>query len=320
MFSIGNKNMCSHKEKSETLYVCDEKGHIYCEACMNPCCDWCEKMDTFCPICYKSVKISNNNVCHECVLYNVEEYLAPDNEDEIFICELCNKMITRYDTKNDHKNCTCRKATLEQDFDFDLTLHEPRIKMPKPFCPPDVIPGSHFTKEKRQESFGNVAGGSGSCKPEQFQREKIIEGTGVECSKTNTRINVRTKKLIDISHPNKKSNGYDFTENFDGLQIKNKKKIYINLKCIVGQGGNQTRSLREVYWFIEGQLEALLLKEKDTQEEIYFANILDGDEAFRNFDKFEYLLSLEIFQNIKNRVYVGDLKGYFFWFTKNVCE
>lgn len=103
--------MCSHRG-STTTYVCDEKGHVYCDLCMNPECDWCQTINTFCPICYSSVKISDNNVCHECVLYNLEDYLAPDNEDEIFYCELCNQVIRRFDTQIDHKNCTFRKAVL----------------------------------------------------------------------------------------------------------------------------------------------------------------------------------------------------------------
>ena len=68
----------------------------------------------------------------------------------------------------------------------------------------------------------------------------------------------------------------DYTEDFDGVQTVNNKKIYINLKCIVGKGGAQTRSLREVYWFIDGQLNVL----KNTNDDVYFVNILDGDELY----------------------------------------
>jgi hypothetical protein len=132
-------------------------------------------------------------------------------------------------------------------------------------------------------------------------------------------------------YPNKNIDGYDYSEDFDGIQIFDDKTIYVNLKCIVGKGGNQTRSLREVYWFIEGQLKVLLgaaqaeqagqavptepvsePAEKTTK--IYFANILDGDEASRNLSKFEYLLSLPEYKTVKHNVYVGDLKTYFEWF------
>lgn len=68
--------------------------------------------------------------------------------------------------------------------------------------------------------------------------------------------------------------------------------------------------MREVYWFVEGQLKVLL---NTADENIYFANILDGDEAHACLSKFEYLLSNPEFTTIKSRVYVGDLKGYFDW-------
>ena len=40
----------------------------------------------------------------------------------------------------------------------------------------------------------------------------------------------------------------------------NGKTLLVNYKMIVGKGGNQTRSLREVYHFIEQQLKYLLNK------------------------------------------------------------
>ena len=177
-------------------------------------------------------------------------------------------------------------------------------------CPNDVISGSSINKDKRHELFGQVAGGSGSRSPENFQRSKIVEGTGTECGKSNMRINLRKNTLNEISHPNKKNNGFDYTEDFDGVQTVNNKKIYINLKCIVGKGGAQTRSLREVYWFIEGQLNVL----KNTNDDVYFVNILDGDEAHSCMSKFEYIFELPEFSSVKKNIYIGDLKGYFEWF------
>jgi len=182
-------------------------------------------------------------------------------------------------------------------------------------CPIDVLPGNLITKNKRHEQFGKVAGGSGSQNPEKFQRQKIIDGTGLACPKTNTRINLRTNTLKDVAHPNKNNDGFDYSEDFDGSQTIQNKKVYINLKCIVGSGGSQTRSLREVYWFVEGQLRVLNLVEN-----VYFANILDGDEAHSTMSKFEYLLALPEFKNVRNNVYVGDLNGYFNWFKKSFLD
>jgi hypothetical protein len=178
-------------------------------------------------------------------------------------------------------------------------------------CPECVIAGSAITKDKRHELFGQVAGGAGSIKPEEFQRKMITEGTGIPCPKTNMRINLRTNTLRNVAHPNKQVDGFDYSEDFDGVQqVPGDKMVYINLKCIVGKGGSQTRSLREVYWFIEGQLKAA------DGPSTYFANILDGDEAHCCMTKYAYILALPEYTHIKNNIYVGDLKGYFDWFRK----
>lgn len=182
-------------------------------------------------------------------------------------------------------------------------------------CPEEVIEGNLLTKEKRQSLFGNVSGGSGSIKLEEFQRNMVNKGTGIECLKTNIRINLRENVLKDLKCPNTSKDGFDYSENFDGIQTYKENKIYINFKCIVGKGGVQTRSLREVYWFIEGQLNVL-----KNVKNVYFVNILDGDESFYNMSKFEYLLSQDSFNEIKKNVYVGDLKGYFEWFNKTFVE
>ncbi len=178
-------------------------------------------------------------------------------------------------------------------------------------CPIDAIPGYLINMEKRKELYGNVSGGAGSRKPEEFQRAKIIEGTGIPCTKTNTRINLRTNCLHNIKYPNIYNDGFDYSEDFDGSQQIKSNIIYINLKCICGKGGSQTRSLREVYWFIQGQLKTL-----ENSNNVYFANILDGDEAYSTKSKFEYLLNLEEFDKVKSKVYIGDLKGYFDWFIQ----
>jgi hypothetical protein len=179
----------------------------------------------------------------------------------------------------------------------------------------DVVGGADMTKAKRVELFGKVAGGSGSTCPETYQRQKIVEGTGVECPKTNMRINLRNNTLLRIAHPNRNADGFDYTEDFDGVQTlgeDGKVNIYVNLKCVVGKGGSQTRSLREVYWFVEGQLR--LLSSAEHSEDVFFANILDGDEATAVMPKFTYLVSLPEYAGVRNKVYVGDLRGYLEWF------
>jgi len=180
------------------------------------------------------------------------------------------------------------------------------------FCPKDILQGSAITKTVRHSFFGTkTSSGANSMLSENFQRAKIIEGTGHPCCKTNMRINSRTYQLVNCSKPNTKTDGYDYSEDFDGIQeFPNGIKIYINLKCIVGKGGSQTRSLKECYEFMKGQLHYLLTN-KDSIGTVLFANIFDGDESHAAMGKFNYLLNLPEYREVKNNIYVGDLKDYF---------
>lgn len=174
-----------------------------------------------------------------------------------------------------------------------------------------IIPGSQITKERRIEIFGGSVTGGGSLKPENYQRKAIEEGIGIPCVKTNIRINLRTSEMQEIAHPNKQNDGFDFSEDFDGVQTINNTKIYYNLKCIVGDGGNQTRSLREVYSFVEAQHKIAQTKKHN----VYFVNILDGDVCAKHMAKFnDYQKNLPQYSN-NNNIYVGDLYNYFAWFN-----
>ncbi len=180
-------------------------------------------------------------------------------------------------------------------------------------CPDEVVDGSSITKEQRQTQFGRVAGGAGSCKPEKYQRSVIIEGTKLPCPKTNTRINSRTNQLVDIHQLYNKKDRFDYTENFDGCQTLKELKIFINLKCVVGQGGSQLRTLENVFHFIEAQLKVL-----KTSTDVYFANILDGDKAHESMFQLNYLLELPEYESVRRHVYIGDLRGYFDWFKQTI--
>lgn len=183
-------------------------------------------------------------------------------------------------------------------------------------CPEQVLDGFRYTKDTRHELYGEVAGGGGSTKPEKFQREQIIKGTGEPCPKTNIRINWRKNELVDTAHPMTQDDGFDYTEDFDGKQVFGTTNVFINLKSVVGTGGSQTRTLRdECYAFVNSQLNYLI---KSQRTDVLFANIFDGDEAARRMSKFTYLLELPEFSSVKKYVYVGDLKGYFDWIASRV--
>ena len=172
----------------------------------------------------------------------------------------------------------------------------------------NLIPGKDWTKTKREEMFGNVSK-QFSMNPENFQRLLIQTGTRKICDKSDhIRINKLTLTLEKKSNPFKDKIGFEYTEDFDGVQTYNDKKIYFNFKFTVGQGGSQLRTLKDVYSFIETQLK--LFKNKN----IYFANILDGDIYFSHKLQFDYLIN-EKYKNseMKSQIYVGDTKDFFNW-------
>jgi hypothetical protein len=177
-------------------------------------------------------------------------------------------------------------------------------------CPDGVIDGHLFTKEKRQEMFGVQRGGQ-SCLHEKYAREQIVKGTGLECPTTNVRINWRKNELVECAQPMRNEDGFDYTEDFDGVQTFSSVKVWVNLKSVVGSGGSQTRTLRdECYRFVNAQLDYLV---KSNRVDSYFANIFDGDQAAKAMDKFRYLLGLNEYTRVRDYIYCGDLKGYFAW-------
>jgi hypothetical protein len=181
-------------------------------------------------------------------------------------------------------------------------------------CPDDVLDGSLYTKEKRQELYGRVAGGEGSRKPEDYQKDIIVKGTCRPCDKTNMRINKRRNEMIETAQPMRNDDGFDYTENFDGKQTFQTNTVWLNLKSVVGSGGSQTRTLRdECYPFVNAQLDYLV---KSKRTDYYFANIFDGDEAASKMRMFNYLLRLPEYSAVIKYVYIGDLKGYFSWVNK----
>ncbi len=180
-----------------------------------------------------------------------------------------------------------------------------------------LIDGFLFTKQKRQELYGKVAGGKGSKKPEKYQKEQIVLRTGCPMQPTQTRINWRKNEMIEISQPMRNFDGFDYTENFDGMQVFSQNTVWINLKSVVGIGGSQTRTLRDqCYPFVNAQLHYL---NKSKKTNYFFANIFDGDNASSKMKMFQYLLGLSEFSTVKKYIYVGDLRGYFAWIKANVC-
>lgn len=169
-----------------------------------------------------------------------------------------------------------------------------------------LIPSSFYqTKDWRKNRKWYKGGKSNEC--EKYQINLIEKMLAIKLMKTYNRFYMRTYEIINIIHPMKKIDGYEYTENFDGLLIKNNNKYYFNLKFVCDKGGAQTRTLREVHHFIKYQLLYLI---KYNNSNRYFINILDGDESYRNLDKFNYLLNEEEYKEVKKYVFIGSLYDF----------
>lgn len=183
-----------------------------------------------------------------------------------------------------------------------------------------LIPSSYYqTKKWRKNRKWYKNGKSNEC--EIYQRKMIEKITDSKCPKTKYRLHIENNELIEKSNPLASEDGFDYTEDFDGIQERNNTQHFYNLKFVCDRGGAQTRTLREVYHFIKAQLEYLLkhyqtndTESKSKNKELYFVNILDGDESYKNSDKFKYLLKKTKYLSVKKYIFVGDMKEFQEWF------
>ena len=170
-----------------------------------------------------------------------------------------------------------------------------------------LIPSSYYqTKIWRKNRKWYNNGKSNECEKYQINNiEKIINN---KLSKTNDRINIEKLLIINNNRPLVENDGFEWTENFDGKLLKNNNIYYFNLKFICDSGGSQTRSLREVYYFIKYQMEVLL--NNISYNNIYFINILDGDTCYNNINKFYYLKNKDKYINVNKYIFIGDTKDF----------
>lgn len=177
-----------------------------------------------------------------------------------------------------------------------------------------LIPNSYYqTKKWRFNQNWYRTGKNNECEKYQINLiNNIIKSNNLKLKleKTNLRINMEDKTILKINNPLKFKNGFDYTENFDGiLKLKNH-NILFNLKFVCDNGGAQNRTLREVYHFIKYQIK--ILKKNNNY---IFINILDGDTSYKNFNKFEYLLEKN---KNKNKLFIGSLYLFQKYFYENI--
>ena len=126
-----------------------------------------------------------------------------------------------------------------------------------------IISSYKQTKEWRKMQKWYKNGKSNEC--ELYQKNIISVITKSEIKNTYIRIN-NEKNVLEIEKkPFTKENGFEYTEDFDGLIEKNSNKYLFNLKFICDEGGAQTRSLKQVYEFIKSQI-CLLKKNKENKK------------------------------------------------------
>lgn len=179
-----------------------------------------------------------------------------------------------------------------------------------------VVPAIQQTKEWRKNTGWYSTGKSNEC--EKYQKgvlQTLLSPHNL--TKTDDRIHMEMFRIVEQRCPMNCADGYEYTENFDGL-IKREYQVlspigklydrfYFNLKFVCNDGGAQTRTLRETYHFIRVQLESLLLLSTEQQGHLYFINILDGDTCCKSNKYFDYLLQKEKYRDVVKNVFVGDL-------------
>lgn len=168
-----------------------------------------------------------------------------------------------------------------------------------------VVPSSLHTKKWRMDQSWYHDGKHNECEYFQIQCVELITGMKF-VQPTHLRINTMTLEFCHKKYPMKDNDGYEWTEDFDGLFEHNLHKFYINLKFVCGDGGAQTRTLREIYHFIATQLKYIATQTND--KNIYFVNILDGDTSHKNMSKFRHLFKHHSFG--MDRVFVGDMAEF----------
>ena len=91
-----------------------------------------------------------------------------------------------------------------------------------------LIPSSFYqTKDWRKNRKWYKNGKSNEC--EKYQINLIKKMLAIKLKKTDDRINMETNEIISKKNPMINNDGYEYSENFDGLLIKNNNKYYFNL-------------------------------------------------------------------------------------------
>jgi hypothetical protein len=155
-----------------------------------------------------------------------------------------------------------------------------------------IVPSQYHTKEWRKKQKWYDTGKRNECEKYQI---RVISSVFNNIEHTHERVNLNSGEIQCVRYPFKREDAFDWTENFDGKTEYNGLTVYFNFKFVVGAGGAQTRTLREVYHYIK------------KQEGYIFINILDGDESYKKYKYIRHLMTL--------KKYVGDTYNFPVWYA-----
>jgi hypothetical protein len=94
----------------------------------------------------------------------------------------------------------------------------------------EIVQSCYQTKNWRKNCKWYNNGKSNEC--EKYQIEIIERLISIKLEKTDDRLDIENIEIKNIRCPLTNENGFDFTENFDGVINRNGKKLYFNLKFI----------------------------------------------------------------------------------------
>lgn len=183
-----------------------------------------------------------------------------------------------------------------------------------------ITPSKHQTTEWRLQNICEEYGQRNNSS-EKYQRSLVEQITKINCTIIKGfRINHTTLQLKKLTNPMTRNgikipDGFEWSEDFDGIQTINNNKLYYNLKFVCENGGAQTRALRnETYPFIKTQLNYL---KKYPSSNIMFINILDGYFSFKSKPHFDYLKNQNKYIDITHKCFIGDMASFQTWFATN---
>jgi len=162
----------------------------------------------------------------------------------------------------------------------------------------NIISSKNQTKNwRKKQSWYSVGCNSNKC--EKYQKEQFKQLTNLPSFKsTKEKFEKFTHNLIIVK---KEHNKYDLSsEDFDGKLTNDEKILYINLKMLCEEGGNQDSRFKCVIDFISDQKKYL---ETFPNPNIFFVNILDGALCYREII---IMKKSKIFSN-HDQIFIGDM-------------